>query len=59
MTGKGWNLMEQIRLVATDIDGTFVHADHHYDQVRFHRIFEKCSKQIVILLLPVVINIIH
>lgn len=44
MAGKGWNLMEQIRLVATDIDGTFVHADHHYDQVRFHRIFEKMQQ---------------
>ena len=33
-----------IRLVAVDIDGTFVHSDYTYDRQRFLRIFRKMQK---------------
>ncbi|WP_305154528.1 Cof-type HAD-IIB family hydrolase [uncultured Dubosiella sp.] len=33
-----------IRLVAVDIDGTFVHSDYTYDRQRFERLFEAMKK---------------
>lgn len=33
-----------IRLVAVDIDGTFVHSDYTYDRQRFGRLFETMKK---------------
>ena len=34
----------KIKLVAVDIDGTFVRSDYTYDVPRFQRIFERMKK---------------
>ena len=36
-------MQNQIKLVATDIDGTFTHADHTYDVSRFQKILERMN----------------
>lgn len=33
--------MNEIKLVATDIDGTFTHADHTYDKARFQKTLKR------------------
>ena len=36
-------MQNDIKLVATDIDGTFTHADHTYDLERFKRILDRMN----------------
>ena len=34
-----------IKLIATDMDGTFLRDDHHYNQHRFKRLFRQLQKR--------------
>lgn len=34
-----------IKVIATDLDGTFYHRDLSYDKVRFLRLYEEMKKQ--------------
>ena len=33
-----------IRLIATDMDGTFLNNEHNYDHHRFKKVFDKLTK---------------
>ncbi len=39
------NNLNSPRVVAVDMDGTFVHSDNTYDQERFGRILKRMKKQ--------------
>lgn len=34
-----------IKLIATDMDGTFLHSDHHYNQALFKRVFRQLKRR--------------
>lgn len=41
---RGNNMTNEIKMVAVDIDGTFVHSDYTYDIERFKRIFTRMKR---------------
>jgi Predicted hydrolases of the HAD superfamily len=48
-----------IKLVATDMDGTFLTDDKHFDKERFSHVYDYMTKNGITFVSPVVINIIN